>query len=108
MSPQATQKREGNGAISGTAGPLKAFTPPAPLARPPGVSLKTSLWLWVRGRVVLKGPGAPRGTGAHPGWETPRRSDTARAGLCPPARPVRLGQARPWSPGALEALQAPG
>lgn len=66
MSPQATRKEKGNSAHLGDCRTLGDIYAPAPLARPPGSHGKTSVWLWVRGGIVLKdfcgsqGPGVPR------------------------------------------------
>lgn len=109
MSPQATQKEKGNGAISGTAGPLATFTP-------------QPHWLVRRGLVenialaVGAGRGGSEGLLGLPGdRRTGAGSSTAepilpRAGSVPsgPACAPPGSEPRPWSPGALEALQAPG
>lgn len=77
---------------------------PARLARPPGSRWKTSLWLWVRGGVVLKDFWAPV---SHAPREQPAAEPVLprKVYACPGPRLLGQSSCR-WSPGALEALQA--
>lgn len=105
MSPQATQKEEGERRHpQGLRDPWR-HSHPSPTGSSARVSLKTSLWLWVReGGVVLKDFWGSQGIGA-PGLGAPRRARPCpELGLCPPARPVTPWVRAPavvtWSPGS--------
>lgn len=64
--PRAPGKRRGTAPSRGLRDPWR-HSHPSPTGSSAGVSLKTSLWLWVRGGVVLKdfwGSPGDRRTGA--------------------------------------------